>query len=52
MVVLMKPGLNLPSTPTGRVLEWSFPNPENWDVDSVRPLRDAVAARITTDLLA
>ncbi len=51
VVVLMKPGLNLPSTPTGRVLEWSFPNPENWDVDSVRPLREAVAARISSDLL-
>ena len=52
IVVLMKPGLKLPSTPVGRLIEWSFPNPENWDVDSVRPLRDAVAARITTDLLA
>lgn len=52
VVVLMKPGLNLPSTPSGRVLEWSFPNPENWDVDSVRPLRDAVAARVHADLLS
>ncbi|BDZ50509.1 arsenate reductase (plasmid) [Frondihabitans sucicola] len=52
VVVLMKPGLVLPSTPAGRVLEWSFPNPENWDVDSVRPLREAVAARITSDLFA
>jgi protein-tyrosine-phosphatase len=52
VVVLMKPGLNLPSTPRGRVLEWSFPNPENWDVDSVRPLRDAVAARVHADLLS
>jgi protein-tyrosine-phosphatase len=52
VVVLMKPGLTLPSTPAGRVLEWSFPNPENWDVDSVRPLREAVAQQIATDLLA
>ena len=52
VVVLMKPGLSLPSTPRGRVLEWSFPNPENWDVDSVRPLRDAVAARVHADLLS
>lgn len=52
VVVLMKPALNLPSEPTGRVLEWSFPNPENWDADSVRPLREAIAARITADLLS
>ncbi|KQQ28630.1 arsenate-mycothiol transferase ArsC [Frondihabitans sp. Leaf304] len=52
VVVLMKPGLVLPSTPTGRVLEWSFPNPQNWDVESVRPLREAVARQIATDLLA
>jgi arsenate reductase len=52
VVVLMKPGLVLPSTPPGRVLEWSFPNPENWDVESVRPLREAVARQIATDLLA
>ncbi|ARC58608.1 Arsenate-mycothiol transferase ArsC2 [Frondihabitans sp. 762G35] len=51
VVVLMKPGLNLPSTPRGRVLKWSFPNPENWDVDSVRPLRDAIASRIKTDIV-
>ncbi|ARC55505.1 Arsenate-mycothiol transferase ArsC1 [Frondihabitans sp. 762G35] len=51
VVVLMKPGLVLPSTPTGRVLKWSFPNPQNWDVESVRPLREAVARQIATDLL-
>jgi protein-tyrosine-phosphatase len=51
IVVLMKPGLTLPGEPTGRVLEWSFPNPENWDVDSVRPLREAVAQQITANLL-
>jgi protein-tyrosine-phosphatase len=27
LIVLMKPGLTLPSTPRGKVLEWSFPNP-------------------------
>lgn len=35
IVVLMKPGLSLPSTPRGEVLEWSFPNPEAWDLDAV-----------------
>lgn len=52
IVVLMKPGLALPSTPRGGVLEWSFPNPEAWDVDAVRPLREAVAERIQSTILA
>lgn len=52
IVVLMKPGLALPSTPRGELLEWSFPNPEAWDADAVRPLREAVAAQIQSTLLA
>ncbi|RWZ67717.1 low molecular weight phosphatase family protein [Labedella populi] len=52
IVVLMKPGLSLPSTPRGEVLEWSFPNPEAWDVDAVRPLRDAVSDKIRATILA
>ncbi|MCS5716390.1 low molecular weight phosphatase family protein [Herbiconiux sp. CPCC 205716] len=51
IVVLMKPGLALPATPRGEVLEWSFPNPEAWDADAVRPLREAVAAQIQSTLL-
>lgn len=51
IVVLMKPGLTLPSTPRGEVLEWSFPNPEAWDVDAVRPLREAVSNKIQSDIL-
>jgi len=50
--VLMKPGLILPATPRGEVLAWSFPNPEAWDVEAVRPLREAVAEQIRTELLA
>jgi arsenate reductase len=52
VVVLMKPGLDLPATPRGEVVEWSFPNPEAWDADAVRPLREAVSDRIQTTLLA
>lgn len=52
IVVLMKPGLALPSAPRGEVLEWSFPNPEAWDVEAVRPLREAVAQRIHAELLS
>ncbi|WP_314646731.1 low molecular weight phosphatase family protein [uncultured Microbacterium sp.] len=51
IVVLMKPGLELPATPRGKVLQWEFPNPETWDADAVRPLRDAVSAKITETLL-
>ncbi|MDQ1138330.1 arsenate reductase [Microbacterium sp. SORGH_AS 1204] len=51
IVVLMKPGLALPSTPRGEVLEWSFPNPEAWDADAVRPLREAVSEKIQATLL-
>lgn len=52
VVVLMKPGLALPSAPRGEVLEWSFPNPESWDADAVRPLREAVSSKIQSTLLA
>lgn len=52
VVVLMKPGLALPSTPRGELLEWSFPNPEAWDADAVRPLREAVSEKIQSTILA
>ncbi|WP_022883415.1 low molecular weight phosphatase family protein [Glaciibacter superstes] len=52
VVVLMKPGLQLPAVPRGEVLEWSFPNPEAWDVEAVRPLRTAVSDKIELTLLA
>ncbi|MDQ0537720.1 arsenate reductase [Curtobacterium flaccumfaciens] len=51
VVVLMKPGLDLPGTPSGRVLQWSFPDPDSWSPDDVRPMRDAVVARIQEELL-
>ncbi|PPF41021.1 arsenate reductase [Rathayibacter sp. PhB93] len=51
IVVAMKPGLTLPATPTGRFLEWKFPDPTDWSAESVRPLREAVAARIQAELL-
>ncbi|QHC72216.1 low molecular weight phosphatase family protein [Rathayibacter sp. VKM Ac-2801] len=51
IVVAMKPGLALPTTPAGRFLEWKFPDPTDWSAENVRPLREAVAARIRTELL-
>lgn len=52
VIVLMKPGLQLPGTPRGEVLQWEFPSPEAWDVEAVRPLREAVSAKISETLLA
>ncbi|MBD3942913.1 low molecular weight phosphatase family protein [Microbacterium sp. NEAU-LLC] len=46
VVVTMKPGLELPGPVAGRRVEWEFPNPENWDLDGVRGMRDAVAAQV------
>ncbi|WP_460798323.1 arsenate-mycothiol transferase ArsC [Microbacterium sp. GXF0217] len=46
VVVLMKPGLALPGPVAGELVEWSFPDPSNWEADGVRGLRDAVADRV------
>lgn len=46
VVVTMKPGLALPGPVAGRLVEWEFPNPEEWDLDGVRGLRDAIAAQV------
>ncbi|GAA2751901.1 low molecular weight phosphatase family protein [Amnibacterium kyonggiense] len=51
IVVLMKPGLELPSKPRGRVLQWAFPDPTSWDTEAVQPLREHVAARIRADIV-
>ena len=50
IVVLMKPGMTLPATPRGEVLQWSFPDLQSWDAEAVRPLREAVADKITTTI--
>lgn len=52
IVVAMKPGLALPAAPTGRFLEWSFPDPTDWTPENVRPLREAVSSRIRGAFLA
>lgn len=52
IVIAMKPGLLLPVSPTGQYLEWSFPDPTDWTADNVRPLREAVVARIRASLLS
>ena len=52
IVIAMKPGLDLPIEPSGRYLQWQFPDPTDWTVDNVRPLREAVQLRIRQELLA
>lgn len=46
VVVLMKPGLPLPGAVRGELVEWSFPDPSNWEADGVRELRDAINAKV------
>lgn len=48
IVVTMKPRLTLPGPVTGRLVEWEFPDPDNWGIDGVRDLRDRVLAQIQT----
>ncbi|NKY37969.1 low molecular weight phosphatase family protein [Cellulomonas septica] len=44
LLVALKPGLHLPAHP--RVVTWSLPDPADWDVDGIRPLRDDIARRV------
>lgn len=46
VVVTMKPALALPGPVRGRIVEWEFANPEEWDLAGVRTMRDAVAASV------
>jgi arsenate reductase len=44
--VTMKPALELPGPVRGRIVEWEFANPDEWDLAGVRTMRDAVAASV------
>jgi arsenate reductase len=46
VVVTMKPGLELPGPVLGRRVEWEFPNPDTWDLEGVRGMRDDVAIEV------
>lgn len=48
IVVTMKPRLALPGPIGGRLVEWEFPDPDNWGIDGVRDLRDRVLTQIQT----
>ncbi|MFZ8757730.1 low molecular weight phosphatase family protein [Microbacterium sp. HMH0099] len=46
VVVTMKPNLDLPGPIHGEHVQWSFPDPANWDADGARGMRDAVRAAV------
>jgi arsenate reductase (thioredoxin) len=46
VVVAMKPGLKLPTDPNGTYIVWDLPDPGDWGIDSVRPLRDEIDRRV------
>lgn len=52
IVVAMRSGLELPAHVQGRFIEWEFPDPGDWDVESVRPLREAISAKLPEIYLA
>lgn len=46
IVVAMKPGLDIPHV-DGVVYEtWDLPNPEDWEVEALRPLRGHIQERV------
>ncbi|GAA1730982.1 low molecular weight phosphatase family protein [Microbacterium paludicola] len=47
VVVTMKPGLTLPGPVAGELVEWTFPDPANWNEDGVRELRDHIREAVT-----
>lgn len=47
VVVTLKPGLDLPQRPGVRYENWPLPDPQGWDLDGIRPLRDHLRSRVT-----
>ena len=48
VVIAMKPGLDLPLVAGVRYETWTLPDPADWDVDGIRPLRDEIDRRVRT----
>lgn len=46
VVVALKPGLDLPVVDGVRYETWPLPDPADWDVDGIRPLREHLSGRI------
>ena len=47
VVVAMKPWLDVPQIEGIAYETWDLPNPEGWDVDAIRPLRDHIDGRVS-----
>jgi len=50
VVIAMKPGLDIPQVEGVIYQTWDLPNPQGWDVEAIRPLRDHISDRVA-DLL-
>ena len=46
VVVALKPGLDLPQHDGVRYETWPLPDPADWDIDGIRPLRDHIDAKV------
>lgn len=47
IVIAMKPGLAIPQVEGVTYETWDLPNPEGWEVEELRPLRDHIQERVT-----
>ncbi|QDO88140.1 low molecular weight phosphatase family protein [Ornithinimicrobium ciconiae] len=46
VVISMKPGLDVPQIEGISYETWDLPNPDGWDVEAIRPLRDHIDGRV------
>jgi protein-tyrosine-phosphatase len=46
VVVGLKPGLDLPHHDGVRYETWPLPDPADWDIDGIRPLRDYIDVKV------
>ena len=46
IVIALKPGLALPPHDGVRYETWPLPDPAEWDIDGIRPLRDYIDAQV------
>lgn len=46
VLITLKPDLVLPRQPGVRYENWPLPDPQNWDLDGIRPLRNHIDGRV------
>jgi arsenate reductase len=46
IVVALKPGLDIPHYDGVRCETWPLPDPAEWDIDGIRPLRDYIDTKV------